>query len=197
MEANKAPEKIYISYEGYGVFGEDGSTERTKISQIEYTRTDAFIEKACEWLNNWFTDDSCKCGIPITKTARAIFFNNFRNYMKENKLPEKYKTCDWLWNYGSISLTKEHIERLNNAINILESVYEYTDANYLKEITDKLLEDKPEPNIVKIDTDAFIEKATEWLKKNADNYTWYNEMEGESGMIDEFIDDFKKYLKGE
>ena len=54
------------------------------------------------------------------------------------------------------------------------------------------------PNAVEyIRTDAFIEKATEWLKKNADNYTWYNEMEGESGMIDEFIDDFKKYLKGE
>lgn len=46
-------------------------------------------------------------------------------------------------------------------------------------------------------TDAFIEKATEWLRKNADNYTWYDEMEGESGMTDEFIDDFKKYLKGE
>jgi len=46
-------------------------------------------------------------------------------------------------------------------------------------------------------TDAFIEKAIEWLKKNADNYTWYDEFEGESGMIDEFIDDFKNYMKGE
>ena len=46
-------------------------------------------------------------------------------------------------------------------------------------------------------TDAFIEKACEWLKKNADYYTWYNEFEGESGMIDEFIDDFKNYMKGE
>ena len=61
----------------------DGSTEKTKISQIEYTRTDAFLEKACEWLNDWFTDDSCKCGIPITKTAREKFFNDFRNYIKE------------------------------------------------------------------------------------------------------------------
>lgn len=46
-------------------------------------------------------------------------------------------------------------------------------------------------------TDVFTEKACEWLKKNADSYTWYNEMEGESGMIDEFIDDFKNYIKGE
>lgn len=46
-------------------------------------------------------------------------------------------------------------------------------------------------------TDAFIEKAAEWLKKNADDYTWYDETEGESGMVDGFIDDFKKYMKGE
>lgn len=52
-------------------------------------------------------------------------------------------------------------------------------------------------DVVYARTDAFIEKATEWLRKNADNYTWYDEMEGESGMTDEFIDDFKKYLKGE
>lgn len=46
-------------------------------------------------------------------------------------------------------------------------------------------------------TDAFIKKATEWLRKNADSYTWYNEFEGESGMTDDFIDDFKDYMKGE
>lgn len=84
MNINKAPEKLYISYKGYGVFGNDGSTERIRNSQIEYTRTDVFIEKA-----------------------------------------------------------------------------------------------------------------TEWLKKNADYYTWYDETEGESGMIDSFIDNFKNYMKGE
>ena len=46
-------------------------------------------------------------------------------------------------------------------------------------------------------TDAFIEKATEWLKKNADDYTWYDESEGESGITDEFIEVFKTYMKGE
>ena len=53
-----------------------------------------------------------------------------------------------------------------------------------------------EDDIEYIRTDAFIDKACEWLKKNADNYTWYDEFEGESGMIDEFIDDFKNYMKG-
>lgn len=46
-------------------------------------------------------------------------------------------------------------------------------------------------------TDAFIEKACEWLQKNADNYTWYDESEGESGMVDGFIEVFKNYMKGE
>ena len=45
--------------------------------------------------------------------------------------------------------------------------------------------------------DAFIEKACEWLRKNADNYTWYDETEGESGMIDGFIEVFRNYMKGE
>ena len=79
--------------------------------------------------------------------------------MQVNEIPEKYQTCDWLWNYGSIGLTKEHIKKLNNAINILESLNEHTDAKYLKEIKDKLLEDTPEPKIEKFNTDASIEKA--------------------------------------
>lgn len=43
------------------------------------------IEKAAEWLNDWFTDDSCRCGIPITKTARDDFFNDFKKAMEEEK----------------------------------------------------------------------------------------------------------------
>ena len=41
----------------------------------------------------------------------------------------------------------------------------------------------------------FIEQAVEWLKNNADNYTWYDEMEGESGMTDDFYDDFIKAME--
>jgi hypothetical protein len=65
---------------------------------------------------------------------------------------------------------------------------------------DDIWTEEPEPgkeNIEYTRTDTFLEKATEWLKKNADNYTWYDETEGESGMIDEFIDVFRNYMKGE
>ena len=51
-------------------------------------------------------------------------------------------------------------------------------------------------------TDAFIEKASEWLRKTADKYIWYSdyaECPGDDtcGLTDDFIDDFKKYMKGE
>lgn len=55
------------------------------------------------------------------------------------ELPKKYETQDWLWVYGFIGLTDEHIKRLTNAINLLESLNEHTDAKYLKEIRTKLL----------------------------------------------------------
>lgn len=53
MKANKAPEKIYISplrnySDGYvGV-----AWDEPHKTMVEYTRTDAFIEKACEWLSD-------------------------------------------------------------------------------------------------------------------------------------------------
>lgn len=113
--------------------------------------------------------------------------------MKANELPKKYETCDWLWNYGSIGLTKEHIKRLNNAINILESLNEHTDAKSLKEIKDKLLEDIPEIKPEKINTDAFIEKACEWLKKYGGSY-W---MDDYDLPTDDLVNDFRNYMKGE
>lgn len=64
-------------------FNPDGSTtENYRYRHIIERMQDDFIEKACEWLNDWFTDDSCRCGIPITKAAREEFFNEFKNSMK-------------------------------------------------------------------------------------------------------------------
>lgn len=79
------------------------------------------------------------------------------------ELPEKYQNCDWLFIYGNIGLTNEHIKRLNNAINLLGSLNEHTDAKYLEEIKDKLLADAPLRGDVMLDT---IKKVTEWVDKN-------------------------------
>ena len=51
MRAKEAPEKLYITYNGYGVFEEDPTVERTKDSQTEYTRTDAVIERVIRWID--------------------------------------------------------------------------------------------------------------------------------------------------
>ena len=52
-----------------------------------------------------------------------------------------------------------------------------------------------EDSVEYVRIDAFMKKVCTWLEENADSYTWYNEFEGESGMINEFIEDFKNYMK--
>jgi len=95
MEANEIPEKLYISYLGYGCFDE-GSAMRTNKSQIEYTCTDALIEKAKEWfiehVNIPQDVETNEDGEPLAdsyiKYAKARFdaaneiFENFKNYME-------------------------------------------------------------------------------------------------------------------
>ena len=41
-----------------------------------------------------------------------------------------------------------------------------------------------------------LEKAANWLRENASDYTWYDEMKGESGMMDIFIDRFIEAMEG-
>lgn len=56
MNTNEAPEKLYI------YFGLPYTVDYTKLNkrsyeeEVEYTRTDAFIEKACEYLEPILTE---------------------------------------------------------------------------------------------------------------------------------------------
>lgn len=47
----KAPERLYLSEIIYGTYQYQVPDPDDKTA-VEYTRTDAFIEKACEWLEN-------------------------------------------------------------------------------------------------------------------------------------------------
>jgi hypothetical protein len=74
MKANEIPEKIYVPTAGLEM------TDKLPC-HIEYTRTDAFIEKACEWIkehkNAVETEDNGIIGwIP------DYFIEDFRNYME-------------------------------------------------------------------------------------------------------------------
>lgn len=73
MKAKEAPEKLYITYKGYGVFDEDSTVERTKDSQTEYNRTDAFIEKACEYWYQYNQD---------VVSGFTVDVKDFRKYME-------------------------------------------------------------------------------------------------------------------
>ena len=83
MKSNEAPEKIYLypsdrageEYENeWGTFpwGEDC---------VEYARTDAFIEKACEFIKERFSfEDSWHVEGETTILDKII--EDFKNYMK-------------------------------------------------------------------------------------------------------------------
>jgi len=49
MKANEAPERLYLSKLIYGTFLYQSPDPDDK-TEVEYTRTDVFIEKACKWL---------------------------------------------------------------------------------------------------------------------------------------------------
>lgn len=55
MEENEAPEKIYLHKTLHlGLLA--ASEINVTGSDVEYTRTDTFIEKACEWLTDNLTN---------------------------------------------------------------------------------------------------------------------------------------------
>ena len=89
MKANEAPEKIYIQsfnvreedvkFDKSKMFFDDVWTEEPELEQenIEYTRTDAFIEKARKWFeeqNEWLDLDG-------NRHCNMESFEDFRNYM--------------------------------------------------------------------------------------------------------------------
>ena len=74
MKTEEAPEKIYIDDFG-SELSHDWHTEHCYEKDIEYTRTDAFVEKAVEWLDSVF-----KANMGYYVGLQAI--EDFKNYMK-------------------------------------------------------------------------------------------------------------------
>lgn len=85
MKANKAPKEIYLLPDDRNSNGLSICWYEAPYSTgaIEYTRTDTFIEKACDWLREHkdyvATDDNGIAGwIP------ERFIEDFKEYMNEN-----------------------------------------------------------------------------------------------------------------
>lgn len=76
MKANEMPEKLYVSDYGSEV-RYNWHPERLAEKDVEYTRTDAFIEKVCKFLDDRIKHDSID--YPM---ATVHLINDFKNYMK-------------------------------------------------------------------------------------------------------------------
>ena len=80
MKENEAPEKIYTDSNG-----NNPMLKRYWDSDVEYTRTDAFIEKAARYLNYKLYDrvEVVTFGTAIESiTSKEEFIEDFKNYMK-------------------------------------------------------------------------------------------------------------------
>ena len=74
MKANEAPEKLYVELCSDGVYAH--IREWKNSDNIEYTRTDAFIDKAVEYIINNMRCDG------YTLQTKTKFIKDFKNYMK-------------------------------------------------------------------------------------------------------------------
>ena len=87
MKENEAPEKIYITnYDIEALPKNEQLSERwhevsTQDTDIEYTRTDAFIEKACDFLKSYRQDTHDGMGY-IAGIVNDKTIQDFRKYMK-------------------------------------------------------------------------------------------------------------------
>lgn len=83
MKANEAPEKIFLHPDiGGREFIRPWLKKRVSHESVEYTRTDAFIEKAVEWIeeinnHHHIMRYSDSCEPPLSELTEW-----FRNYMK-------------------------------------------------------------------------------------------------------------------
>ena len=96
MKANKAPEKIYLQICGdcnandcenckFEDLEENITWCKDKIfvKDIEYTRTDAFIDKACEKLEKCMYDNLMFQGRLHRKEVIETFVEDFKKYLEE------------------------------------------------------------------------------------------------------------------
>ena len=83
MKANEAPEKLYFGERDKGVL--DIYSTKESDNEVEYTRTDAFIENACEFMRNNI-DKQLTIYHDNTWRKRDEFIEAFRQFMKGEKV---------------------------------------------------------------------------------------------------------------
>lgn len=84
MKANEAPEKIYVHVRANKELGTTWHGTWIGVHDIEYTRTDAFIKKACEYWYQYNRDIVKKHGAKAVLGCSEFTVNveDFKKYMK-------------------------------------------------------------------------------------------------------------------
>ena len=85
MKANEAPEKIYLRHNHKGDIGAGWLIFPLTNNDIEYTRTDAFIEKAEKFFTEKFEVEDYNDNIDIDGSPifnYGSFIDDFKNYIK-------------------------------------------------------------------------------------------------------------------
>jgi len=159
MKANESPLKLYISNnEKY--FNEkchSASTEKYVDDDIEYTRTDAFIEKALKW---YCLD--CECN-DNCKDTKCFFHNEYKRFLEGNKnaCPPKFE-CTILNPDGTTSDNwryRHFTRKMQDAF--IEKAFEFLDGcipNYID------LEHANVDTFLNVDNKRFIENFRKYMK---------------------------------
>lgn len=88
----EAPEKIYLypSNKAGEEYEDDWGIVPWGKDYVEYTRTDAFIEKACQWLEDNKDHPFIECeDHQLAGFLTNEFIEDFKNYMKGKKSWQK------------------------------------------------------------------------------------------------------------
>ncbi len=84
----EAPEKLYILFNHPHTVDYAKLNKRRHEEEVEYTRTDAFIDKACEWLNKEIPNAGLSPSSIIkfkvfNDECKKAFISDFKKYMEE------------------------------------------------------------------------------------------------------------------
>lgn len=81
METN-TPNKIYVHLNQF--WGLTANKDNITKNGIEYTRTDAFIEKACEWIKENITNNPNANSVLVRNgcVTLGMLIDNFKKYME-------------------------------------------------------------------------------------------------------------------
>ena len=137
MKANEAPEKLYFGTQGdKGLL--DIYSEKEPDDDIEYIRTDVFIEKALKWYCR-----DCECNDNCTANHKCAFRDYFEMYLKgnENALSPKIENALDPEGFTTENYRCRHlISKLQN--DFIEKACEYLNKNCRSFIlTEKDIED--------------------------------------------------------